>query len=252
MEMESYVPSETSEPKKKKGKKGKKEKDPNKPKRGLSAYMFFGKEVRADVIAKECNGNGSKVTDVMKGIAARWAKLDAKDKEKFERLSAQDKERYEKEIAEYKKNNGGDDDDDDDEEEAQRPYCSHCSPMEFCSSTREACVRASAGLRSRTLPLGVRCSHRAAQSNGSTVTQVPRKIGCAHARAAAQSKNGRGWRNRDHAARELLIPLPQCSHPLQGVFSRRHAPKKSQFCRAFGDGNLSLSQSESVSKIVFS
>merc|ERR1711907_17800 len=118
-EMESYVPSETSEPKKKKGKKGKKEKDPNKPKRGLSAYMFFGKEVRADVIAKECNGNGSKVTDVMKGIAARWAKLDAKDKEKFERLSAQDKERYEKEIAEYKKNSGGGDDDDDDEEDEE-------------------------------------------------------------------------------------------------------------------------------------
>jgi len=118
-EMESYVPSETSEPKKKKGKKGKKEKDPNKPKRGLSAYMFFGKEVRADVIAKECNGNGSKVTEVMKAIAARWAKLDAKDKEKFERLSAQDKERYEKEIAEYKKNSGGDDDDDDDEEDEE-------------------------------------------------------------------------------------------------------------------------------------
>merc|ERR1719217_1091673 len=118
-EMESYVPSETSEPKKKKGKKGKKEKDPNKPKRGLSAYMFFGKEVRADVIAKECNGNGSKVTDVMKAIAARWAKLDAKGKEKFERLSVQDKERYEKEMAEYKKNNGGDDDDDDDEEDEE-------------------------------------------------------------------------------------------------------------------------------------
>merc|ERR1712118_382086 len=105
-EMESYVPSETSEPKKKKGKKGKKEKDPNKPKKGLSAYMFFG---------KECNGNGSKVTEVMKAIAARWAKLDAKDKEKFERLSVQDKERYEKEMAEYKKNSGGGDDDDDDE-----------------------------------------------------------------------------------------------------------------------------------------
>ena len=118
-EMESYVPSETSEPKKKKGKKGKKEKDPNKPKRGLSAYMFFGKEVRADVIAKECNGNGSKVTEVMKAIAARWAKLDDKGKEKFERLSVQDKERYEKEIAEYKKNNGGDDDDDDDEEDEE-------------------------------------------------------------------------------------------------------------------------------------
>ena len=28
--------------------------------------------------------------------------------------------------------------------------------------------------------------------------------------------------------------------------------KKRQLCRAFGDGNLSLSQSESVSKIVFS
>merc|ERR1719274_422954 len=89
-EMESYVPSETSEPKKKKGKKGKKEKDPNRPKKGLSAYYFFAKEVRADVIAKECNGNGSKVTKMM--ISLRWAKVGAKGKEKFERLAEQDKE----------------------------------------------------------------------------------------------------------------------------------------------------------------
>jgi hypothetical protein len=114
-EMKTYVPSESSEPKKKKGKKGKK--DPNKPKRGLSAFLFFGKEVRADVIKTELKGDGSKVTEVMKAIGARWAKMDAKGKEKFEKLSEADKARYEKEIAEYKKNSGGDDDDDDEEDE---------------------------------------------------------------------------------------------------------------------------------------
>jgi len=114
-EMKTYVPSESSEPKKKKGKKAKK--DPNKPKRGLSAFLFFGNEVRADVIKTELKGDGSKVTEVMKAIGARWAKMDAKGKEKYEALSKKDKERYEKEIAEYKKNSGGDDDDDDEEDE---------------------------------------------------------------------------------------------------------------------------------------
>jgi len=114
-EMKTYVPSESSEPKKKKGKKGKK--DPNKPKRGLSAYFFFGKDVRADVIKNECKGDGSKVTEVMKAIGVRWGKVDAKGREKYEKLAEADKERYAKEMAEYKKNSGGDDDDDDDDEE---------------------------------------------------------------------------------------------------------------------------------------
>merc|ERR1712139_238020 len=101
--MESYVPSETSGPSKKKGKKGKKEKDPNKPKRGLSAYMFFANEARPEVIKTEFKGDGSKVTLVMKAIAAKWKTLDAAAKEKYERMAEQDKERYANTIAEYTK-----------------------------------------------------------------------------------------------------------------------------------------------------
>merc|ERR1712139_224923 len=115
--MESYVPSETSGPAKKKGKKGKKEKDPNKPKRNLSAYMFFANANRAEIIKTEFKGDGSKVTLVMKAIAAKWKTMDAAAKEKYERMAEQDKERYANAIAEYTKNNGGDDEDDDEEED---------------------------------------------------------------------------------------------------------------------------------------
>jgi len=121
-EMESYVPSETSEPAKKKGKKGKKEKDPNKPKRALSAYFYFLQENRAEIIRVDLKGDGSKVTAVMKVAGAKWKALDAKSKEKYDKLAAADKERYEKAMAEYKANKAdegdeGDDDDDDEEDE---------------------------------------------------------------------------------------------------------------------------------------
>lgn len=113
-EMESYVPSETSGPVKKKGKKGKKEKDPNKPKRGMSAYMLWLNETRAEIVRVDLKGDGSKVTQVMKIAGEKWKAMDAKAKEKYEQLAAKDKERYAKEMAEYKKS-GGDDDDEDEE-----------------------------------------------------------------------------------------------------------------------------------------
>jgi hypothetical protein len=116
-EMETYVPSETSGAAKKKGKKGKKEKDPNKPKKGLSGYMFFVKENRADIIAKDLKGDGSKVAEVTKIAGKKWRELDAKGREKYEKMAAEDKKRWEKEMPEYNNNNGGDDDDDDEEDE---------------------------------------------------------------------------------------------------------------------------------------
>jgi len=116
-EMESYVPSETSEPAKKKGKKGKKEKDPNKPKRAASAYFLWLNETRAEIVRVDLKGDGSKVTEVMKIAGQKWKAMDAKAKEKYEQLAAKDKERYQKEIAEYKENLGGDDEEDDEEDE---------------------------------------------------------------------------------------------------------------------------------------
>jgi hypothetical protein len=115
-EMETYVPSETDEPKKKKGKKGKKGKDPNKPKRGLSSYMFFANDIRASVIKTDFKGDKSKVTEIMKVIGEKWGKMDANSKKKYETQAAADKERYEAAMAEYKKNKADEDDDDEDEE----------------------------------------------------------------------------------------------------------------------------------------
>merc|ERR1712196_710642 len=116
-EMESYVPSETSEPKKKKGKKGKKEKDPNKPKKAKTAYFYFLDDARPEIIRVDMKGDKSKVTEILKIAGQKWKAVDAKAKEKYEQLAAKDKERYAKEIAEYKANNGGADDEDDEEDE---------------------------------------------------------------------------------------------------------------------------------------
>jgi len=115
-EMESYVPSETSEPAKKKGKKGKKEKDPNKPKRATTAFFYFLSDARPEIIKNDLKGDGSKVAEVTKIAGEKWKAIDAKAKQKYEQLAAKDQERYAKEMEEYKKNAGGDDDDDEDEE----------------------------------------------------------------------------------------------------------------------------------------
>ncbi|KAK1936525.1 high mobility group protein-like protein NHP1 [Babesia divergens] len=84
----------------KKGKKAKK--DPNAPKRALSSYMFFAKEKRSEIIAK--NPELAKdVAAVGKMIGSAWNALDEAKKAPFEKLAAEDRARYEKEKAAYKK-----------------------------------------------------------------------------------------------------------------------------------------------------
>jgi len=79
-------------------KKEKKIKDPNAPKRALSAFMFFSKEERQNVLK---DNPSFKVPEVGKELGLRWGKCS--DKSKFEELAAEDKARYEEEMKNYQK-----------------------------------------------------------------------------------------------------------------------------------------------------
>lgn len=85
----------------KKGDKAKrKKKDPNAPKRNLSAYMFFAKDKRTDLVKKYPK---DKITDIAKRLGEKWGKLTSDDKKKYESKAAKDKERYLKESKAYEK-----------------------------------------------------------------------------------------------------------------------------------------------------
>ena len=77
--------------------KVKKVKDPNAPKRALSAYMFFAKAERPNILKKHPNYS---VTDVAKELGVRWKTI--KDKSKYQKEAAKDKARYEAEMKKYK------------------------------------------------------------------------------------------------------------------------------------------------------
>ena len=59
--------------------------DKTKPKRAMSAYLFFGKAQRDNVKAQL--GSNYKVTDVMKEIAKQWAELPQSRKAKYQKLA---------------------------------------------------------------------------------------------------------------------------------------------------------------------
>ena len=85
---------------KKKGKKNKKRKrDPNMPKRGRSAYIWFGQQERKKI---KDSGKAMTVTEIMKMIAKKWSECSKADKAKFEAMAVKDKARYQKELAKYK------------------------------------------------------------------------------------------------------------------------------------------------------
>jgi hypothetical protein len=91
---------------KKKSKKGSKKgskkeevvKDPNKPKRGLSAFMFYSSERRKKL--KETQPELA-FGDVAKTIGAEWQKMSDSKKKKFNERAAKDKERYTLEMSTY-------------------------------------------------------------------------------------------------------------------------------------------------------
>ena len=76
----------------------KKKKDPNAPKRGRSAYIFYGSSVRPGI--KAANPE-MPVTAIMKEIGQMWAKVTDADKVEFNKLAAADKERYNTEMLAY-------------------------------------------------------------------------------------------------------------------------------------------------------
>eukprot|EP00357_Protocruzia_adherens_P022439 CAMPEP_0114994314 /NCGR_PEP_ID=MMETSP0216-20121206/13053_1 /TAXON_ID=223996 /ORGANISM="Protocruzia adherens, Strain Boccale" /LENGTH=377 /DNA_ID=CAMNT_0002358127 /DNA_START=103 /DNA_END=1236 /DNA_ORIENTATION=- len=82
----------------KKVKRQRSRKAPGAPKRGLSAYMIFGKEIRQEVIETMPE---APVTEVMKEIGKRWGLLPDEEKEKYNELAAEDKKRYEEEKKNY-------------------------------------------------------------------------------------------------------------------------------------------------------
>jgi hypothetical protein len=72
--------------------------DPNRPKKGLSAYMFFAKNKRSSV--KEANPDAA-VTEIMKLVAVEWNQLSDDDKVQYQTLADEDKKRYENEMINY-------------------------------------------------------------------------------------------------------------------------------------------------------
>ena len=73
-------------------------KDKNAPKRGISAFIFFGNEVRPKI--KKQNPN-AKVTEIASIIGKLWGELSERDKVKFNRMADVDKARYRKEMETY-------------------------------------------------------------------------------------------------------------------------------------------------------
>jgi len=79
-------------------KKKKKKRDPTAPKMPTSAYFYFANELRAQL---KTENSELSITEFAKEAGKRWRELDAESKAKYEKLAAADKERYEREKAEH-------------------------------------------------------------------------------------------------------------------------------------------------------
>lgn len=73
-------------------------KDQNKPKRNLTAYMFYSQNRRGSIKSSEPNISFG---DITKKIAAEWKKLNDSNKSKFQKMADKDKQRYLKEMESY-------------------------------------------------------------------------------------------------------------------------------------------------------
>ena len=72
--------------------------DKNKPKKGLSGYMFFGKARRSTITAANPE---AKVTDIMKLVAQAWGELSDEDKVPYQQQADADKIRYQNDMLTY-------------------------------------------------------------------------------------------------------------------------------------------------------
>lgn len=73
-------------------------KDPNRPSKGMTAFLIFTNEARPGMLAK-----GMQITEVMKETSKQWAAMGDGEKAKWEKKAAASKVKYEKEIAKYEK-----------------------------------------------------------------------------------------------------------------------------------------------------
>ena len=69
------------------------------PKKGLSAFMFFSKHERAQVVA---NNPGIAFGEIGKKLGEAWKALPAEERAPFEAQAAADKERFVREERAYK------------------------------------------------------------------------------------------------------------------------------------------------------
>jgi len=92
-------------------------KDPNAPKKGLTDFMIFQQEHRAQV--KEENPDAS-FGEIGKILGDMWKKLDADSKKEFKKRAEEDKARYVKEKAKYDSEKGGSDEEPEDEKPTKK------------------------------------------------------------------------------------------------------------------------------------
>lgn len=79
-------------------KKRRRRKDPNRPKRALSAFMFYSNEVREQVKAERPDLTFLQIAGE---IGSRWRQLSDHQKRPYERMAAEDKHRYERAKSDY-------------------------------------------------------------------------------------------------------------------------------------------------------
>ncbi|EDR09427.1 uncharacterized protein LACBIDRAFT_184303 [Laccaria bicolor S238N-H82] len=112
------MPKEATKPKRKAAEKADKatsrkgKKDPNKPKRALSAYMFFSQDWRDRIKAENPDAGFG---EVGKLLGAKWKELDEEEKKPYVEQASKDKTRAEEAKAAYdsnKKSASGDEEED--------------------------------------------------------------------------------------------------------------------------------------------
>jgi len=75
-------------------------KDPYKvrPKRGLSAFMFFSKETRPKIVAENPD---MKFGQIGKTIGEMWRAMDDEQKKPYQDMAEEDKARYDREMKHF-------------------------------------------------------------------------------------------------------------------------------------------------------
>jgi len=102
-------------------KKGKR-KDPNRPKRAMSAYLYFCKAMRDSVKAEYPEKS---MVEIQKVLGARWKETSEAERQPFIKQAEADRQRYDRDMLTLSQNTGGammshedyDDDDEDDEDD---------------------------------------------------------------------------------------------------------------------------------------